>query len=137
MKWRTSSSAWPVVGLAALIASMVVASGGQQVSVPCPFNSMCSCKMMRSVTLSTVAAASVDDSANQTAPPSSSASSTTSNDDYDAAEEEQDPDDSADAVGDVSCVGVPFASIPGIPFAANSAAILELSVPHHPTSTCH
>ena len=81
-----------------LMAAVLTPTTAQHAAVPCNFNTMCSCKIMRHL-----------DPFNRTQTPGTPAPS-----DYDA------PDDAAaetyetyDAIGDISCVGVPFATLPG------------------------
>lgn len=83
-------------------------AGAHAATLPCPFNSMCTCKMA-------AAAGHAQGASGNTNGTSNPAQLLLEADDMLDEEFEQEESDAPDAsiVKDVSCVGVPFAALPG------------------------
>lgn len=96
-----------------LIACSVLALvSSQHVAAPCPFNRMCSCKMMRPTTTSLTG--EMAQSANQNQSVDQAIEVTSQVDDDDDADQDSGGDHKRQSdIGDVSCLGVPFALLPG------------------------
>ena len=95
-----------VMWLMAVMAASSSSANAHAATLPCPFNSMCSCKMT-----ATARRAAEEDGTNLT---SSRVQLLLDPDDLDEEFENEEADASdASIVKDVSCVGVPFAALPG------------------------